>query len=183
MSRANNPPRRAYVPKVIPENIVAVIYRNRRALRERGLTAADLLFLEAVARHCGDAMKRLSVAAVGRMIGIRRSTALHHARRLQAAGALVRVQSAMMVNVRSVLSWAADAVKTHLEHAKRLFSLRYSQRVSTCLTHGSKEKKEGLGGWLAPSPTFDSGMDRHSALAELAASYVPVHLRASARSG
>lgn len=173
MSRANAKPRHAHKPKV--QSLLSTIRANRRELRARGCTAADLLFLESVAAMMAGRLGliRLSVAAVGRMLGIARSTALRHCERLEERGLLLRCRFGIAVNVSAVLAAAADAVKHRAEHLKRLFQKRFLESVSTRLTHSvqvSKELVQEPGEAVAAVSSFD-------ARAALAAMYVPVHLR------
>lgn len=125
------------------KSLLSLIRSNRKALRLRGLTAADILTLEAVAALAPCGFRRLSVAAVGRMVGTGRQTSLRHIRRLEAAGALVRLGPALMVNARSVLKWCADAVRGRVETLKRLYAQRKSRCVTTRPTHRRQEAEEG----------------------------------------
>ena len=106
------------------------IMRNRRELRNRGVSAGALHVLESIARACPKGLTRLSVAAIGRMIGITRSVTLRHVQKLEALGLVVRIGSAIMVNARTVLRMAADAVKNRAAHLKRLFTKRKSKSVA-----------------------------------------------------
>lgn len=150
-----------------------MIMGNRREFRARGLTAADLIVLESIARACPAGMRRLPVAEIARLVGLHRSTALHHVRRLEAFGVVFRLGAAMMVNARSVLSWAADAVKNRALHVKRLCLLRYSQLVGRRLP---PRVKKDIPAAVVPDLAMPSP-DRASALADLKAAYVPLHLR------
>lgn len=155
-------------------SLLSLIRSNRRALRARGLTAADLLMLESLAVLAPVGFGRVSVAALGRLTGTGRATALRHVRRLQAVGAIVRLGSAMMVNARSVLSWCADACKDRAARLKFLYLRRKSKLVCTLQTHRSKDNKSAMNmgdlGALVP-------LDAVTARAELALTYIPVHLR------
>lgn len=143
--------------------ILSTIRSNRRALRQRGLTAADLLTLEALAVKAPEGLRRVSIAALGRMTGVSRMTALRHVRRLEAVGAVVRVGCALGLNVRGLLSWAAEAATARLERAKALFLLRKAKAVTHSATQRSvKSLEEGRG-----SPC-DAIPERHEALRELA---------------
>lgn len=147
------------------KSLLSLIRSNRKALRLRGLTAADILTLESVAAFAPSGFRRLSVAAVGRMCGTGRQTALRHIRRLEAAGAVVRLGPAIMVNVRSVLAWCADAVRGRVETLKRLYAKRNSERVTRRVTHRRQQDDEG-------SSVADEAMvipDRQTALADLRA--------------
>lgn len=141
-----------------PESLLSLIMRNRREFRARGLTAADLIVLESIARHCPLGMRRLSVAEVGRLVGLHRSTALHHVRRLEAFGAVVRLGAAMMCNARAVHAWSADAVKNRALHVKRLFSFRYSQLVGRRLPDRIKKDKTARLSAVAASGGCPAGL-------------------------
>lgn len=158
------------MPKSAAPSTLARIRANRRALRRRGLQATDILMLEAVAHTCGDGLKRFSVAALGRLVGVGRATALRHVRRLEAVGALIRFRSAIGLNVAGVLSWCEEACRDRAAALKRLFLLRKSKSVCTRPPYREKKVKKEPEGAVPV-------MDRLQALAELAETYVPVHLR------
>lgn len=161
--------------------LLSQIRANRRGLRLRGLTAADILALEAVAAVAPTGARRLSVAALGRLIGVSRAAALNRVRRLEAAGALIRMKSlhrkragVLMLNVRGVLAWLETAVKGRLSGSNRLFSLWKRKTVNHLLTDNRTFQEKGLEAGEVGIP------DRQTALAALRACYVPVHLRRSA---
>lgn len=163
------------IPKTL--TTLSKIRSNRRELRKRGVTPAGLLVLEACAYRCGDGMARVSVAALGRMVGVSRSAALRQVQRLEALGALVRIGSAIMLNVRGVLSWCTSAALARVEHVKRLY-LRKKQAAAARVFGGGVAPAAGSTPVPVPLPV-PSSQSRQEALAELAASYVPVHLRQS----
>lgn len=155
---------------------LSVIMRNRRELRKRGVTPAALLVLESIARAAPEGMARVSVAAVGRMVGIGRASALAHVRRLEARGLVVRMGPAMMVCARSVLRVAADAVNARAQHLKRLFLKKKAQAAARMAALYQVPAPDAS--CKAPASFFDAGSpDRATARAELQRLYVPVHLR------
>lgn len=161
---------------------LSTIMRNRRELRKRGVTPAALLVLESIARAAPEGMARVSVAAVGRMVGIGRASALAHVRRLEALGLVVRMGPAMMVCARSVLRVAADAVKGRAQHLKRLYDKKKAQataRMAALYQSGSsdagRDRPASFGDPVSP--------DRAAARAELQRLYVPVHLRQAKGAG
>lgn len=128
-----------------PHNsLLSQIRANRRGLRARGLTAADILALEAVAAVAPSGSRRLSVAALGRLIGVSRVAALKRIRRLEAAGAVVRMRRTLILNVRGVLGWLESAVKDRLAAVKRRFSLGKSQNVNQRVTDNRIREERGL---------------------------------------
>lgn len=143
---------------------LSLIRSNRYALRQRGIGATGLLILEALAYKAPSGFVRLSVAALGRMVGVGRSTALRHVQRLEACGAVTRLGPAILLNVRSVLSWCAEAVKERAAHAKRLFAKRKSQHVSTRHTHREE---------YTPQASSCLELSREEALRQLQTTYVP----------
>lgn len=147
------------------KSLLSCIRSNRRALRARGLTAADLLTLEALAVKAPTGFARVSVAALGRMTGVTRMTALRHIRRLEAVGAVVRLGPALMVNARSVVKWAADACVSRAAHVKRLFLLRKSARVTGSATHRRQKGIENA----SMTETDMLVPDRQTCLADLRA--------------
>lgn len=153
-----------------------IIRSNRRELRDRGVTPSGLLILEALAyqaqvRKSGGFIK-LSVAALGRMVGIGRSTALRHVQRLERIGAVMRLGPAIMLNVKGVLAWRKEAAKKRAAQVKRLYSKRKSPRVRTRATH----REEIYTSPQAQPETPPQG-DRLDALAWLRSNYIPPHLR------
>lgn len=155
---------------------LSIIRANRRELRNRGVTPSGLLMLEALAvegqRRKTSGFIRLSVAALGRIAGIGRSTALRHVQRLEQIGAVMRLGPAIMLNVKGVLKWCADACKKRSAHLRRLYSKPKSQRVRTRATH-SEEKYTSNQAQPEPKPIGD----RLDALSWLRSNYIPPHLR------
>jgi hypothetical protein len=157
-------------------SVLTVIRANRRELRNRGLSAADILFLESLAFVMGNGRARsVGIAAVGRLVGVSRQAAHQRSVRLEAAGAVFRVGGALMLNVRGLLSWAASAVKSRLEAVRRAFQRKKERSVKHLLTNRVIETK----------PTTNSVTDPLLAvvgtvamnLEALKSMYVPVHLR------
>lgn len=144
-----------------PHNsLLSQIRANRRGLRSRGLTAADILALEAVAAVAPSGSRRLSVAALGRLIGVSRVAAWKRIKRLEAAGAVIRMRRTLILNVRGVLGWLEAAVKDRLASVKRRFSLAKSQNVNHRVTDNRIEKERGLEyGPLIDWTVGDSGPD------------------------
>lgn len=164
-----------------PTNL-SVIMRNRRELRQRGVTPAALLVLESIARAAPEGMARLSVAAVGRMVGIGRASSLAHVRRLEALGLVVRMGPAMMVCARSVLRVAADAVKGRAQHLTRLYRKKKAQAAARMAALYQVPPPDA--GRKAPASFGDAGSpDPARARAELQRLYVPVHLRQAKSAG
>lgn len=155
-------------------SLLSQIRANRRGLRARGLTAADILALEAVAAVAPSGARRLSVAALGRLVGVSRVAALKRVRRLEAAGALIRMRRTLILNVRGVLGWLESAVKDRLASVKRRFSLVKSQNVNQRVTYNRTETERGLEAGEMVIP------DRQTALAALKSSYIPHYLRGAA---
>lgn len=148
--------------------ILSEIRSNRRELRNRGVTPTGLLILEALAYKAPGGFVRLSVAALGRMVGIGRATALRHVQKLEAIGAVIRLGPAIMVNAKGVLSWCAQACRNRAAHLKRLFHKKKSQHVCTLPTH-----RELLLTDSQESPETWANLHRTDATAILAATYIP----------
>ena len=144
--------------------------------------------LEALAFKAPGGLSRISVAALGRMAGVGRSTALRVVQRLERIGAVVRVGPSIMLNTASVLKWLAagcmeraracrqrylaekERARRRREAAKALKEKAESESVAYHATHRERIYNSGAdAGWLVP--------ERAQALAELSATYVPVHLR------
>lgn len=85
--------------------------RNRKGLRQRGLTGEDITFLELWL-----AMPRASYAALGRIRGYSRQCARTRALRLQELGAVVLVGGRLVPNARGLLRWAVAACQRRLHH-------------------------------------------------------------------
>lgn len=148
--------------------ILSEIRSNRKELRNRGVTPTGLLILEALAYKAPNGLVRLSVAALGRMVGVGRSTALRHIQKLEAIGAVLRLGPAIMVNAKGVLKWCADACRNRAAHLKRLFSKKKSQHVRTRATHREvhiSKPEENSETW--------GEMHRSYAVEALAATYIP----------
>lgn len=136
---------------------LGALRKNRRALRRRGLRSEDLAFLELWL-----SMPRASLAALGRVRGYSRQAACQRAARLCDVGAVVRLGSRMLPNVRGLLRWCeagcrerlaamAERMRAAREKAqagrKALETLLKSQNDKVCLSHsGTEEKKAENGG-------------------------------------
>lgn len=145
-----------------------IIMRNRKQLRLRGVTAGALHILEAIARQAPGGFVRLSVAALGRIAGIGRSTALRHVHRLEALGLVVRLGPAIMLNAKTMLAVAAEAVASKAAYLKRLFLKKKSKTVRTRQQHGT---------YLDTNGVSEPLLSREESLADLRAMYIPPHLR------
>lgn len=152
-------------------SLLAHVRSNRNALRKRGLTAADILTLEAIIAACPNGLRRFSTAAVGRMIGIKRSGAHARVARLMAVGAVFRVGSALGVNARGLMQWAEDGARDRLAALKSLYSKARGEKVRRPDTHRRPEDKKDDESCEIVS------LSRFDALAQLRATYVPVWLR------
>lgn len=151
---------------------LSTIMRNRRELRARGVTAGALHILEAIARQAPEGLVRLSVAALGRIAGIGRSTALRHVQRLEELGMVVRIGPAIMVNAKTMLKVAADAVKNRAAHLKRLFLKRESKSVRTRQQHRTRTLLLDH-----DSAQIGETMARADAMRQLRETYIPPYLR------
>lgn len=152
--------------------ILSEIRSNRKELRNRGVTPTGLLLLESLAYKAPGGFVRLSVAALGRMVGVGRSTALRHIQKLEAIGAVVRLGPAIMINAKGVLSWCAQACKNRAAHLKRLFYKRKSESVRTLVTHRELNKTND-----GETHQTWQNADASDARAVLAATYIPHWLR------
>ena len=160
---------------------LSVIRSNRKELRKRGCSAGDLLILEAVAfKSPQGGLVRVSVAAVGRMVGVGRSSALRSIQKLERLGAVVRIGAAMMLSVRFVLKQLLSDAVERAKSLRRAFCLHRkrlrerselikaletkaeSESVAHCATHRAK--------YISP----DAVPVGHGSVVE---GYVPVHLR------
>jgi len=121
--------------------LLSKIRSNRRGLRARGLTSGDILALEAIAAVSGGG-RRLSAAAIGRLVGVSRSTGLWRVRRLEAVGAIIRLRGAILLNVKGMLGWLETACRERLASVKRLFIKNKSKNVSFLATHNRTEIKK-----------------------------------------
>lgn len=132
--------------------VLSAIQANRRGLRKRGLTGNDLLALEAVAYVAEGKKAPLSVAAVGRRLGVTRATAHWRIGRLVAAGVVIvfnggkrrapGTKTVFFLNVQGVLAMCAEAVRGRLEAVKRMFRKAKSECVRVLRTHGSEDIKK-----------------------------------------
>lgn len=156
--------------------VLSVIRSNRRELRNRGLTAADILFLESLAFVTAQRRARsVGIAAVGRLIGVSRQAAHQRSLRLEAAGAVFRVGGALMLNVRGLLAWTASAVKSRLEAVRRAFQRKKERSVKHLLTHRGLDKNPSTNMFTDPLLAVVGTVAEN--LAALKSAYVPVHLR------
>lgn len=151
------------------KSILSVIRGNRHELRKRGLTGADIAALDSLA-YLTALRRARSVrgAEVARSMGVSRQFVHRLVCRLEAAGAVIRVGGAIMLNVRGLLKWASDAVRGRLDAVRRCFVKKNARSVNARMTHRVKERETGET-MVIP--------DRSEALKALAAGYVPVHLR------
>jgi hypothetical protein len=155
-------------------SLLSTIRSNRRELRSRGCTASQLLILEAVAFKASGALCRLSVAAIGRLVGISRSVALRHIQKLEAIGAIIRLPRAILLNTSGILKWCAAACNKRVQHLKALFIKRKKQNVVQSATH--REERYSLEPKNDLLPVYSSVADARSALLSC---YIPLHLRSN----
>lgn len=152
--------------------VLSEIRKNRRELRKRGLTGADLLAVESIAFVQSGRRRSVHIAEVARLTGVTRQAAWRRIVRLEAIGAVFRVGRAVMLNVRGLLRWSADAIAARLEAARLRFQRKKAKVVTPPLLHRVKE--------VLTSPT-EALLTICGTVAEnraaLKACYVPVHLR------
>jgi DNA-binding Lrp family transcriptional regulator len=162
--------------KLLPNRLLTQIRSNRHALRRRGFTSADLLALEALAHVAPNGLRRLSVAALGRLIGIKRAGALARIRRLEAAGAVIRVGRALGVNAAALFKWAAESTRDRLAAFAKAKLLKAKRKIgNVCIRERIGEEKNQK----APQSAEWSIISRSDALEQLRATYIPPHLRAA----
>lgn len=143
--------------EAIQGQMIGLIAGNLRELRKRGLSAADLLALEKLAILCSRGSGIVRVSALGRLLGIGRAGAHKRLARLTEKGFAVRVGRAVMLNIRSILAMACDAVKARASRAKELFSWQRSRKRFQSATDTRQEDKRGFeDGPIAASGVGDS---------------------------
>lgn len=152
---------------------IALIAANRRAFRNLGATSQTLQCVETYFR-IKRKRSRLSLADVGRVLGVHRSIVSRHFKRAEAIGLLIRVGATFALNARGVLRWSKDAVQQRIEAAKRRFIKEKSKkRDSRSRIIEPQDKKPANG--TDDVPQWQG--TRSEALVALASSYIPPHLR------
>lgn len=153
------------------ETVLSDIRKNRRELRKRGLTGADLLTVESIAFVLAG-RRSCHAADVARLVGVSRQAAWRRIVRLEALGAVIRIGRAVMLNIRGLLRWATEGVAARLEAARLRFQKKKREVVNLLATHRSEEVQKPF---TEPLLTvFGTVAENRAALSAL---YVPVHLR------
>lgn len=131
---------------------LAVMRRNRRGLRNRGLTRATLTVVETHIRLLLDD-PRHGIAGTARVEGITRQTAHEHLTKARDAGLVVRVGRAWFLRAAALLAMTPEFVRERLEAARaRAEAKRAKQRkalaefesVRSDLTHTSSLDINGM---------------------------------------
>lgn len=153
-----------------------MIRGNRRALRERGLTSADILALEVIAfQQEQGRVRSVRISALARLLGVSRQSVHRRLDRLHAAGAVVAIGRGVFLNVRGLLRWCAKAALDRLAAVRRSFERKKAPSVNArCATEGKKEETTVETGLDASLQVFGTVAENRAALAAL---YVPLHLR------
>jgi hypothetical protein len=117
-----------------------LIMANRKQFLRTGLSSVDIDYLVLIAQQSNGVLSTISIAGLGRIMGVSRVTAWNHVRKLETAGAIVRCGRMMFVCAKMLLQVAADAVKGRLAHLRALgaakvrkFCGNVSPPPNTCL--------------------------------------------------
>jgi len=162
---------------------LTAVRRNRKGIRRKlGLTSQAVQCAEEyVAMSL--TKPRVTASDVARCLGLHRSQVSRHLKLCCEVGLLVKVGRTFVLMAKSVLSWSAEFAAQRRQHlaalrSKRFKSLTKSRFVAYGSTHTTKKDLGQLeGSETGALPVFS---DRLEAVAQLAATYVPVHLRKSA---
>ena len=156
-----------------------ILRSNRRGLRKLGLTSQAL---ECVETYFALKAKRprVSLADVGRVLGVSRQLVHRHIVRAEAVGLIVRFGRSILLCAKSLLRWSDDFVlqraKAYRDKTvKRWKTLLKSGCVNTGLTHTVLNTSDEM------SETYVSlvveNQTRQEAADALKRMYVPPHLR------
>lgn len=156
-----------------------ILRSNRRGLRKLGLTSQAL---ECVETYFALKAKRprVSLADVGRVLGVSRQLVHRHIVRAEAVGLIVRFGRSILLCAKSLLRWSDDFVlqraKAYRDKTvKRWKTLLKSGCVNTGLTHTVSNTSDEM------SETYVSlvveNQTRQEAADALKRMYVPPHLR------
>lgn len=155
------------------ETVLSDIRKNRRELRKRGLTGADLLTVESIAFVLAG-RRSCHAADVARLVGVTRQAAWRRIVRLEALGAVIRIGRAVMLNIRGLLRWATEGVAARLQAARLRFQRKKREVVNLLATH---RREEVLKPFSDPLLTVCGTVAENRAA--LAGMYIPVNQRKS----
>lgn len=141
-----------------------LLSKRRRTLRQMGLTTCTLQFVEKYFQ-LKRTNPRVSLADVSRVLGYSRSLATRYMKRAEELQLVVRVGNTFILFAKTLLVLAASKLN---QIRKRLYLKAKSKSVHTRSTHRETNifSNENWG-----------YQTRQEALADLKASYIPVHLR------
>ena len=141
------------------------------SLRRAGLNASELLVLEQIALNTtGGELRRLSASYIARPLGVSRQWVNQILLRLEKAGLILRFKTGVIrFNLEKLNTFMPRAFKKLRRKASNWLKRKVKLESDNTGLHNKEElrKKE------AEMPP----MARHDALSQLAATYIPPHLR------
>ena len=175
---AQNTQTRSYTAKNENQQL-ALLRSNRRALRQAGFTGAQLQSVEKYF-ELKKTNPRTTRADVARVLGTSRQTTSKHLKIAEAGGLIVRLGQTLILFTSTVLNSQKATIQARLKSFKSFITNYFSENVIHGMRHrGQKDKKEEQ---TIKTPSKDAQnpaplLDHYTAMQELKATYVPIHLR------